>query len=295
MKNYKKFIVSLLIFSFLVTFFPRPARADCWGAAWGAALLERTLEEMYLKIKETVIATHKMNAIRTINMQMMNMMGGAGGQPQIVTNWRETIYGSANKDANIVVKDYFTQTKSGSGPGGEKIVATGEKMYNDDPRSVKPTIDKYVREGRVDKIFDKNYTPNPAQALNDLSKMRNYPVFYTATAQGIYAVEYGERAGAEAAKDIAYGGYKGTDKSKGSPNDKSGAVTNEQITMPGSTKRDVVSEVMNMPNKMVTLARSVPEIVAAMVTQVLTQMINQGFSMMNSQINNVMRGSGVSA
>ena len=227
----KKIITLALVVLILFSVCPRPAKAvGIWGESlYGAMYLKQTLEVMYQKIRDTVIATLKMNAIRTVQSRMMSMMGGAGGQPQIVTNWRETIYGSANKDANIVVKDYFTQTKSGSGPGGQKIVATGEKMYNDDPRSVKPTIDKYVREGRVDKIFDKNYTPNPAQALNDLSKMRNYPVFYTATAQGIYAVEYGERAGAEAAKDIAYGGYKGTDKSKSSPNDKSGGAKEEQI------------------------------------------------------------------
>ncbi|MDI6778097.1 MAG: hypothetical protein QMD77_02800 [Patescibacteria group bacterium] len=282
--KHKKFIAVFLIFSFLAAVFPFPAYADFWGANWVATHLERILEEMYLKIKESIIATLKMQAIRTIQGRMMSLLGG-GGQPQIVTNWRETIYGSANKEASLVVNDYFSSTKSGSGPGGQKIVSAGEQMYNADPRSVKPTIDRYVPEGRVDKIFDRNYTPNPTQALVDLSKMRNYPVFYTATAQSIYAVEYGEKAGSEAAKNIAYGGVKGTGDT-GSSAGKQGEV--EKITMPGSVKRDVFSQIMSMPTNMVTLARSIPEIVAAMVTQMLTQTVNRGFSMMNRQIDRQM-------
>jgi len=54
--------------------------------------------------------------------------------------------------------------------------------------------------------------------------------------------------------------------------------------MPGSALRDTFTKVMNMPTDMISFAKSVPEIVAAMVTQMLTQMINKGFSMMNQQI-----------
>lgn len=277
--KHKKIISLLLILSFLFLFAPHSARADYWSANWGAAILKQTLEEMYLKIKESVIATIKMQAIRTIQGRMMSLLGGGSGQPQIVTNWRQTVYGSADKQARVVVNDYFSSTKSGTGAGGQKIVSAGEKMYNTDPRSVKPTIDKYVPEGRVDRIFDKNYTPNPVQALNDLSKMRNYPAFYAMTAQSIYAVEYGETAGSEGLKNVAYGGVKGTGDTGGATSGQT-----EKITMPGSIKRDVFSQIMSMPTSMVTLARSIPEIVAAMVTQMLTQMVNRGFSTMNRQI-----------
>jgi hypothetical protein len=205
LSKYKKVIALVLILSFLTITIPRPARADFWGAAWSAVFLKQTLEITYEKIKTTIVATLKMNAIRTIQGRMMSLIGGGGGgQPQIVTNWRETIYGSANKEASVVVNDYFASTKSGTGVGGQKIVSAGQKMYSTDPTSIRPTIDQYVREGRVEKIFDKNYTPNPVQALVDLSKMRNYPAFYAMTAQELYAINYGEKAGSEAAKNIAY-------------------------------------------------------------------------------------------
>lgn len=286
----RKIIALLFTVLIIFSFFPCPTRADYWGAAAQAATLKQTLEEMFLKIKETVVASLKINAIKTSQSRMKSMLGGKskGGQSQIVDNWRETIYGKAGKEAKTVVKDYFSKTKSGAGTGGKKIVSAGEKMFNTDPRSMKPTIDKYVREGRVDKIFDKKYTPNPTQALNDLSKMRNYPFFYAQTAQGIYATEYAEKSGAEAAKDIAYGGYKGTDANSKKPNDKSGKLTSEKITMPGSTKRDVVSETYNMPSKMLTGARSIPEVATTMVTQMLTQIINQGFATMNSPTKNTL-------
>ena len=281
-KNIQKIVAGLLMLCFAMSIFARPAKAMVWGESeYYAQYLKQFLEETFKKIDETIVATLKMQAIRTINTQMTTMMGGGGaggGQPQFVNNWRDTIYGSADKEAGLVVKDYFAQTKSGSGPGGQKIVAAGEKMYNTDPTSVKPTIDQYVKEGRVDKIFDKNYTPNPAQALNDLSKMRNYPAFYAMNAQGLYAVDYGEKAGAEAAKNIAYGGVKATEK-------KNNATGEESITMPGSIKKDTMSQVTNMPTAMISTARSTPEIVASLVTQMLTQVIGQGFSMMNQQMN----------
>ncbi len=286
----QKFVAFILIISFFLIITPHPARADVWGANWEAALLKEMLEEAYLKIKESVIAALKMNAIRMIQSQLMSVMGGGGaGGAQIVTNWRQTIYGSADREARLVVNDYFSSTKSGAGGmGGQKIVSAGEKMYNTDPTSVRPTIDRYVQGGDVSKIFDKNYTPNPAQALNDLSKMRNYPAFYALTAEGLYAVNYGEKAGSEAAKNIAYGGVKGTGDTGGKTGGKLGGQ--EKITMPGSVKRDVFSQIMNMPTNMVALSRSIPEIVAGMVTQMLSQMINRGFSMMNSQINSQMSG-----
>lgn len=289
-KTAAKFVAFMLVVFILFSTCPAPAHAvGVWGESlYGAMYLKQTLEEMFLKIKESAIAAIKMNAIRTIQSRMMSLIGGGGGQPQIVTNWRETIYGSANKEASLVVKDYFSATKSGTGSGGQKIVAAGEQMYNTDPRSVKPTIDKYVKEGRVDKIFDKNYAPNPAQALNDLSKMRNYPAFYASTAQGIFAVEYGEKAGSEAAKNIAYGGVKGTGDTSGKSATAGKTGGEEKITMPGSMKRDVFSQIMSMPTNMVTLARSIPEVVAAMVTQMLTQTINQGFSTVNKQMDRQM-------
>jgi hypothetical protein len=282
-KNIKKIVSSALIFSALLAFLPRPAHAIIWGESeYQAMFLKEGLEEMYQKMQDTLIATLKMNAIRTVQSRMMSIVGGGGiggGQPQIVTNWQDTIYGSANQQATLVVRDYFSQTKSmAGGMGGQKIVAAGEKIYNTDPTSMTPTIDRYVKEGRVDRIFDKNYTPNPVQALNDLSKMRNYPDSYTMNAQGLYAINYGEKAGAESAKNIAYGGFKGSEK-------KNNTTGEESITMPGSMKRDIFSEIANMPTKMVTLARSIPEVVASLITQMLTQTINQGFSMMNQQIN----------
>jgi hypothetical protein len=280
--NIKKIVAFALVFSVFFAFSPRPAQAvGIWGESFYRAMfLKQTLEDISKKMQETIVATLKMNAIRTIQGRMMSLLGGGGGgQPQIVQNWRETIYGSANKEANLVVKDYFSSAKSGTGVGGQKIVSAGQKMYSTDPTSIRPTIDQYVREGRVEKIFDKNYTPNPVQALVDLSKMRNYPAFYTMTAQELYAINYGEKAGSEAAKNIAYGGYKGTGDTSG----KAGGGE-EKITMPGSALRDTFTKVMNMPTDMISFAKSVPEIVAAMVTQMLTQMINKGFSMMNQQI-----------
>ncbi len=289
----KKIFLFTIFFLAIFSFSSQTSQAaGIWGESlYGAMYLKQNLEEMYKKINDTVVASLKMNAIRTSQSKMKSMLGGksAGGQNQLVNNWRETIYSKAGKEAKVVVKDYFSQTKSGAGKGGKKIVSAGEKMFNTNPRSMKPTIDKYVREGRVEKIFDKKYTPNPAQALNDLSKMRNHPLFYAQTAQGIYATEYSERSGAEAAKDVAYGGYKGTDANSKKTNDKSGKLTAENITMPGSTKRDVVSETYNMPTKMLTGARSIPEVATAMVTQMLTQIINQGFATMNSPSKNTLR------
>ena len=280
-KNIKKLFSLTLVFLALLAFSPQTAHAMIWGESeYGAQFLKEGLEEMYNKVQDTIIATLKMNAIRTVQSRMMSIVGGGagGGQPQIVTNWQDTIYGSANKEATLVVRDYFSQTQSAAGGmGGQRIVSAGQKMYATDPTSITPTIDQYVKEGRVNRIFDTRYTPNPTQALVDLSKMRNNPAFYAMNAQGLYAASYSEKAGAESAKNIAYGGFKGSEK-------KNSTTGQESITMPGSMKRDIFSEIANMPTKMVTLAQSIPEVVASLITQMLTQTINQGFSMMNQQM-----------
>jgi len=271
-----------LLLSLLLLISPRPAHAT-WIVWDTATVWQVTVEQMLKQIEQSVVANLKIQAIRFMNARLMALLGGkGGGGPQVVTNWRQTIYGSAHQEANKTVKDYFSSRLAGTGPGGRRIVAAGQKIFYTDPATVSPTIDKYIREGRVDKIFDKNYAPNTAQALNDLSKMRNYPIFYSETAGGLYALNYGEKAGSEAAKNIAYGGFKGTGDTSGKKGKDAGGE--ENITMPGSAKRDIFAKTKGSPIEMIANARSVPEVATALVSQMLNQMINQGFNMVGKQI-----------
>lgn len=310
-----KIISILILISITFSFVPQPVYAGAWGEDTYASILKEMLEEMYLKIKETVIANLKIAAIRVVQARLNSLIGGGGaGGPKFVTDWRDEIYGSAKRQSDIVVNNYFSELKSKTpGSQGQQIVAMGEKIYKTDytdPSQVVPDIDKYKREGL-------SGSPNAFwRYFLKVPETQNQPFTYSMAASEKAATEYSEKSGTEAAKNIAFQGVKGTEEksqSKLIPGavtatsasggkytkvyNNSSSTAEKKITMPGSIIGDIWSEVQNMPTKMLTLARSIPEIASAMVSQMITQMIQQGVTNINSQIDsqisNVMGQSGM--
>jgi hypothetical protein len=276
-KTHIKLLAILLIFSVLFISSPKPARADNWGANMMAAIWKQTMEEMYLYVKETVIANLKIAAIRIIQGRIQTLLTGNSGQfgiggngTLVITDWKQFIYGSANKQSDKIVNNFFSQLKSGASSGERRIIESAESKTYDDLFAA-PDLHKYVSEGKVENIFKPGMSKDPWYTFGIASLPQNNASDIAARARSIIASTHSIESGSKKAEGQAGLGYESKKK-------------NGKIITPGSSIKDIVDEIQKMPIKMLTLARSIPEIVANMVTQMITQMVNQGLAQITNQI-----------
>jgi len=308
----RKIITVVLLLSIAFTLVPRPTHAGAWGEDYGAAILKQMLEEMFLKIKEAIVASLKMAAIRIIQARLMSLLGGSSGSSSlgvsgmIISDWRQFIYGTANNYSMKITNNFFSGLQSGVPSAVRSNIITPAKnavMINDIDKQ--PDIQNYVREGRTDKIFDPYYTKNPWRALEKTIEPQNSLAYTYLRGTALQQATFQLEAEKQKAEGQAGGGVKSKESgssSKGpttATSSTGGKVTvppgssytgEQKITTPGSVIKDMIGEVQSMPVKMVSLARSIPEIVAGMVTSMLTQMIRQGISTATSKVSSGMSG-----
>jgi hypothetical protein len=301
-KKHLKIIAAVLLVSMLAITLPRPARADYWGANQGAAILSRMMEEAYLKIKESIVSSLKMAAIRVIQSRLSSLLGGSSGSSDmglsgmIIGDWRQFIYGTANNYSTKITNNFFTNMESGVSSTLKSRIITPAKNIVESSIDIKPDLDSYIKEGRADKTFDRGYTSTPwkvwGKALEPQNDLTSITLRASATKQAAFEMEAekqkvaGQAGGGVASKETKSSGKTVTTSSGGKVtvppgSDYTGA---QQIVTPGSVIKDMIGEIQSMPTKMIAMARSIPEIAASMVTSMLTQMINQGISMATSKI-----------
>lgn len=293
MKNEtKKLIAMILLASFFFLLLPKPTYAIVgWGEAIEAALLKESLEEIYKKIQDTIVATLKTAAIRMIMSQLNSILGS--GKPGVgpIGDWRQFIYGSANQYSMQVTNDFFRSMSSGTPSAlGQRIVMPAQNavIYNSNPSlysTIKPDLQNYVSEGRADLIFQPGYAQNPWVAWNQAAAPQNSMADIYLRGLATQQTAYNQQAGAKTAEGIAGAGF----QSKTSGGNK---TTGEggQISLPGSAQKDLIMKAQTMSFDRVSMAQTIPDVVAAMVTQVITQMLNQGLRVVTTQINQQLRG-----
>ncbi len=288
----KKFVVVLLILTLFTATLPAPAHADIWGESiYGAMFLKQTLEEMYNKIQQTLVANLRMMAMRLIQTRLMSIFGGAGGAggPKVIGDWRQFIYGAATTYSMKATNDFFRGMQSGiPSPLASRIITPAQRAVNnvtniDAYQNIKPDLQNYVREGRADMIFRQGWAQNPQAAWIMADAPQNNMASMYLMGKQLKDTKAAQEAEVKKAEGVAGAGYEGTKKTTSSGGTNGGS--SEQITMPGSSAKDMVTKVQSMPIDAISMARTIPDVVASMVTSMLTQMLNKGFNMATMKIN----------
>jgi hypothetical protein len=228
-------------------------------------------------VKETVIANLKIAAIRIIQGRIQTLLTGNSGQfgiggsgTLVVTDWKKFIYSSANTQSDRYVNDFFSRLKGGASSGERQIIAYAEKRTNEDLYTP-PDLHKYVNEGKKENIFKPGMSQNPWLAFKIAGLPQNNETDIEMRARQLGRAAFSIESESRKTEGLAGLGYESKKK-------------NGKIITPGSSIKDIVDEIQKMPIKMLTLARSIPEIVANMVTQMITQMVNQGLAQITNQI-----------
>ena len=322
-------IILVLLLSIAFNVSLRPARADYWGAAEGAVFLERSMEEMYTKIKETTVASLQMAAVKLVMGRIQTLLTGSAGQYSfsggsggIITDWQSFIYGTAQTYATTITNDFFTTVSNGaSSAAKERILDPAQKMMkNEDPTATStptPDLDKYVSEGKGENIFASGTSANTAytnwlrggmpqnstETYYLLGKAKRQEALRQKEQQQIAEGTANQGFTSDTTATSNSGKYTTAGSLDGEVTTSTGSkvtvpswssYTTSKIKTPGSTKKSFTDEMLAMPMRILENAKSIPQVITAMVTNMITQVINQGLATVTDPIDNTLKGYSVS-
>ncbi|MFA5872044.1 MAG: hypothetical protein WC858_05010 [Parcubacteria group bacterium] len=321
--QYKKIIAAILILAAFAAVIPKPARAEAWGTNMASALLKETLEETYAKIKESIVASLRITAIRIIQGRMQALLTGspgqygAGGGGMVISDWRNFIYGTAQGYASTVTNTFFMTVQSTATMAvNQAIVIPAMQAIDSVDKILTPDIQNYVAEGKTSDMFKPGASRNPWQAWRIAGQPQNDSGYYLIQGMSQKQAAYESTVERQIAQGVAGQGFKGVDKSQskspytvpagnghgaytvpGAPSRTATAGNGAQVTVPpgsdyqgqaistpGSIVAMTVAQIQNMGVQMIAMARSIPDVVASMVTQMLTQMMEQGIAKVTQPI-----------
>lgn len=306
----KKTITIILLLAFLGLMMPRPARADFWGTNLAAAIEGVTLTKMLDTIEKQLVANLKIMAIRIIQGRLQVLLTGScgayciGGSSGFITDWQDYIFGSAQRTAENTVNTFFNGMRSGVGSGMERVVNNAQKRMDAEVLNTKkPDLQNYAPEGKVALIFDPTRsTGNDWIAFRKSLEPQNDPNWIYEQARKQYEEAFRQQEELRKTKATSYQGFTGTEKKyssstyaagkygpggTGTENEDYGSISEDGLTsLPGSVTKDFMSEVSLMGVKMIEFANSIPEVVANMVAQTLTNLIAYGIRQVTDPIDN---------
>ncbi len=307
---FKKTIATTLLISLLILIFPHSTQAGAWGEALAAAVQEVTLQKILDSIEKTLVANLKIMAIRIIQGRLQVLLTGScgsyciGGSSGFITDWQDYIFGSAQRTAENTVNTFFNGMRSGVGSGMERVVNNAQKRFELEVlKEKKPDLVNYVPEGKVEFIFDPTKpVSNRMIAFRKSNEQQNDEGAITVMAGSIWEETYRKQEELRKTKAQSYQGFKGTEKKSssssyaagkygpggyGTENEDYESASEEGLTsLPGSIMKDITAEIKLMGVKLIEFARSIPEIVANMVVQTLTNLINHGIRQVTDPIDN---------
>jgi hypothetical protein len=297
-KNYffQKIILVILVFSLSVFSFPQKTKAAVWPAVDPG--IDMGLEAIYDTIQGIILGALKQASIMMLNKQLDALAGsGAGGEPAFITNWQDYLINQPEARVDVYMNDYLSQMTRGQNSVGGYL-AEGFSS----PNSYIGQISKEVENNSKKKIVKPTYEGNPSNMFLSgnfknmdlyLSRANNNPWSFDANYQSERKKMLEEEKYLAQSRAIAYQGFAGTP----------GGKNPYTVTSPGILTKDAMANTQKMPADAITNARNIQEVIVAVVGQVVSKAIQQGFSSvqkklqkaedtqnrLNSNINSVMQ------
>lgn len=274
----------LLIFS--------PVLTPKTHAFWGEFIQEEfhfVLLEVRETIKGTLMGALKKQAVQMLNNQVDSLVGGgSGGEVAFITDWEDYLVNQAENRTQLYINDYLTQITSGrgsrSGYSSEGFIEgfTGvftncldrycSMILSNARNSLRLLLSKLLPRGgglstrmTYERCPGEMFISNNFKDLNRYLSGINNPWAFDINLQNEYQKKLELEKEIQQTKAMAYGGFTGTTGEDGS------------ITYPGSLTKENTANAQNVGNLVVATAKSVPEVITSVVSQVMTR-AQQGFS-----------------
>lgn len=272
MINWKKIKISILLLSVIFfTFFTAPsAKAGAWGEPIVAALLGETAREIYIEIYNVILGAAKQAAVESITSSVNSMIsGGSGDGPLFITDWNDELFYKPARNTDVYMEGFFQSRYRGRGSGSNYIAANqGEGISGNYYTYLEQTARSSV--ARTDRqtvnVYDYCSDPfnPPAQEFwKCWNATAGKPLEEQLIAQNEQiAMDQQNQRKAEI-QAIAYQGFKGSE-------------SNGQVVTPGSSIKDIQSNVTKLGFDTISGANSVPEVITSLVTKLVTKVVKEG-------------------
>ncbi len=274
--KFKKAIVTaLLVFSLAIAPMSAPPAHALWGE-FPSIGFEGILDYLRDMISGIIMGSLKQAAFKQINIQMSGTIGGSSAaNAKFIVNWTDYLDTAPTKNTNKYMNDYISQMTAGRGSaagyqsaegfGGNYIgqMASSAKIGTTERAMIRPT-----------------YVGNPSQNLFAGGNLNNFNSYLSGVnnpwAFNMHIEQkYQEKLAAEKevarTKSIAYQGFKGTEE-------------NGYTTSPGSLTKDAMANAQDVGNKILASAKSMPEVITAVVQQMISKSVENGIGNVKANV-----------
>jgi hypothetical protein len=302
-KKTKKIILTVMMVLFLI----RPSYSYAWDAVLGA-LTGVTYDRLLQTIMDAVVGALKQEAAQQIDDTVNNAIGGGLGGPKFITDWKQYLILDAQKNTDVYVNNLLTQTYSGRGSslysyGGNQSNSAPSGSYNlNSGVKISTLASSLSKEGVGGNYF--NNMINQAKNSLDSSGLPKPDIQnYTSNPQNLFAEGwaapikfFGNPANTEMGLELNLSMEKMSKLQEEQISAQTQAIANQgykalmkngEVVTPGATLAAIQANTEDLGNKIVAGASSVPEVITALVSRLLSKALDQGLSSASSSINNL--------
>ena len=267
-------ICTALLVACLFFAYPQKSEAALWPGI--DPEITRVLDTVYDMIQGMIMGALKQGGVKMINSQVDGMMSGQGmsGGAAFITDWKDYLIDQPKDDAKLYMNSYLSKMTSGAGSSVMGYVAEG---FSQEGGSYAHTLTQAVKDNLEfgDAPIAFSYEGDPAAMFDgkDFKMLELYtsgvnnPWSFEMEAEYAYDKKLAEEEAVTQARAVAYQGFTGTESG--------GDGT---VTFPGILTKEIAANVEDLPNKVIAAAKSIPEVITSIVSQMITKKIQQGFS-----------------
>jgi len=264
------------------------AHADVWGAAYGAAVLSRTLTNIQNQIDGVLLATLKSTAVTLLNTRVMSLVGGSSvGTSQVITDWKAYLYTQPETKVTSAMDNFYATTLRSRSSASGYVAASGQSSYESyleaRTKSQLSTAASTTTATTGTALLSE-VSSDPAASIGNgdirvfsaMTESGSDPFGYALKAQGYQMAVREQEQKAAQVQAAASAGYKGVKDDKGN------------VILPGATIGLMVANTQDIGNKVIAAASNPGELVGGVISsltnKMITNLIQKGVGSVQSSI-----------
>jgi hypothetical protein len=267
----KTLLVFFVFFVFLFSSTPK-AKATIWPGV--DPIIKTGLDQIRDMLNNLIVGVMKQAAVTMLNTQVNSLVSrSTDGQSAFITNWEDYLIDRPENRTDLYMNDYISEMTQGKGTYSNYSTGgnAGSANHSADLKSLaqnnlenQKKTPQITYEGDPENMFSSGSFKDMEMYLSGV----NNPWAFDMAVQNEQQKELEKQTLLSQTRSLAYQGFIGT----------SGGSTHT-VSYPGSLTKDAVANTENIPNMVLGNAQDIPEvIISAVISQMITRAIQQGFS-----------------
>jgi hypothetical protein len=284
MKTKRKIISFLLLFImvFVFTFMPvSKAKADYWGAAMAANIMQMAREKIMKMIDEFMRGAMKQMAVQSIVTSISGTVSGGGGSgAMFIVNYKDFLIKQPQQKTQLALNDFFSATTRGKGSSLNYVSGSGGSSSGNYTSQLQKSAQNATNFNVAPPTMDlQQYASGPSTVFAS-GNWRGYTALVsnpannfglTLMAKDVQLKTFSQEQSSAATQAVSNQGFLGK-------------MNGDNVMTPGSLVKDMQAQAQDVGNKALASATSLPEIITSLVSRMAMQTLTQGVGNISAQI-----------